>query len=59
MNRAARPRGDRSGTRRLLFPAITPAVVGTLADVLQAGVVLADADGMIALASTALEQMFG
>jgi anti-anti-sigma factor len=38
--------------------AITPAV-GKLADALQDGVVLADVDGTIKLASTPLEQMFG
>jgi anti-anti-sigma factor len=39
--------------------AITPAVVGRLADTLQDGVVLADAGGTIALASAPLEHMFG
>jgi PAS domain S-box-containing protein len=38
--------------------ALTPAV-WKLVDALQDGVALADAEGTIALASTALEQMFG
>jgi anti-sigma B factor antagonist len=49
---AAGPAGENGG-------ASTPALVGTLANVLQDGVVLADGDGTIALASTPLEHMFG
>lgn len=39
--------------------AITPAVVWKLVDALQDGVALADGNGMIRLASTRLEEMFG